>query len=940
MGIDAVSLLMAGVVYYGAPLLEHVNSRISGELSAGFDALFDKVTQRLPWNKFKKSTLQETALAINKELKLDEDLKLDTSRLAAEMTQKCPHIYDIVQDFSGNSGVVMNINNSGARIERMINIGSQIKNQNNFNNIIGNVYIGTDRFILRLESHARSHNKNYIKTYYYGSNLLDLFGREDEMNALRTFVDASSKLSMLLMTGQGGVGKSRLAFELCNEYRSKGYDAGFLAKHHADIAADWSPERPTLIVIDYAAERIKQICQIISLYEYSHGWRYPVKVLLIERDEELLNSYLMRDKAFDAELFDCIKFFNNSSLSINPLHKSDLLKIMRQVLNQNRYEKPISDDMLWRLFNKVDPKKRTIFAAYLAEAISSEDIGLNECSAEGVLDRIYKKEMNRWKELTKNNYDCIQHINLMYLATLNGGCLKSVFDDHGASTLLPGYSHELYASLVSACPEKNGVIYPIEPDIFGEYFLLKLYDEMSTKQNGIAMLERLNCVAWRQPLVDIHNVMYRLFADFHDLDKVLKFCNWCISCADESDVSTRIALLCAKNNIGLSLNILGRHKDALKILKEVAKQDPSFAFAWDNMGASLSAVGQHKMAIEAHDRAIKLNAGNAYAHANKAATHADAGDYSLAAKEIGKAIKINPTIASFWCEYGYILGAYMGQYSEGIAALDKSLELKPNEAMTWLKRGMVLLADKKYQEAVDSNNMAIKLGYDGCVAWDNLGNALLHLGRYEECMQACNHAIKIYPDNVASRVNMSRLYMHSEQYDEAHALLTEALRIQPDNFIALNNVCSILLRKKLYDKALIIAEKQIELDPQSSLSWMSRAASLEGLGRLKESIPNFEKAISLDPNSSSAWAELGRALYNLGQYKQALNKLTRAVELYPDNIRAWEDIESVYEALGSSGEAAQAQAVCNEVRQSGVLTEQTFTQRNIINTNDYLEIDE
>lgn len=122
MDVDAISLITAGIAFYGNPLLEHVHSRVGGELNAGFDAFFNKVTQCFPWNKFKHDTLKETEESIKNELQLNAGFRQDLTKLAIDAGLNCSQILDVIRDYNDHNITVTNINNSGANIKKITNI--------------------------------------------------------------------------------------------------------------------------------------------------------------------------------------------------------------------------------------------------------------------------------------------------------------------------------------------------------------------------------------------------------------------------------------------------------------------------------------------------------------------------------------------------------------------------------------------------------------------------------------------------------------------------------------------------------------------------------------------------------------------------------------------------------------------------------------------------
>jgi hypothetical protein len=115
-----------------------------------------------------------------------------------------------------------------------------------------------------------------------------LIGRDQELQELRAFRDSAfepggPKVSWWLWYGEGGVGKSRLALDFLYESLDR-WQAGFLHKGFPERIADWQPEHPTLIVIDYAATYAENCREAISsLAAKKDRLRHPVRFLLLER---------------------------------------------------------------------------------------------------------------------------------------------------------------------------------------------------------------------------------------------------------------------------------------------------------------------------------------------------------------------------------------------------------------------------------------------------------------------------------------------------------------------------------------------------------------------------------------------------------------------------------------------------------------------------------
>lgn len=83
-------------------------------------------------------------------------------------------------------------------------------------------------------------------------------GRREELDFLTRWCDGDERRSVLLLTGEGGSGKTRLMIEWCRHLRHLGWHAGFLRQDRK--AEDLDPvlegSAPRLIVLDYAETRL------------------------------------------------------------------------------------------------------------------------------------------------------------------------------------------------------------------------------------------------------------------------------------------------------------------------------------------------------------------------------------------------------------------------------------------------------------------------------------------------------------------------------------------------------------------------------------------------------------------------------------------------------------------------------------------------------------
>lgn len=107
-------------------------------------------------------------------------------------------------------------------------------------------------------------------------------GREDVLRSLEYWCEGNNGLSLRVITGPGGQGKTRLAHELSRRMLRRGWAAGFLAAD-ANQAAIRSIEvagPPVLLMIDYAESRADQTMDLVKA---SISTGRTIRLLLLAR---------------------------------------------------------------------------------------------------------------------------------------------------------------------------------------------------------------------------------------------------------------------------------------------------------------------------------------------------------------------------------------------------------------------------------------------------------------------------------------------------------------------------------------------------------------------------------------------------------------------------------------------------------------------------------
>ena len=128
---------------------------------------------------------------------------------------------------------------------------------------------------------------------------IEMMGREVELADLRAWLHQEKPISVRVITGAAGYGKTRLALELIEEMVPQGWRAGFLTRaemkrfrEQRDLAG-WGWNAPILAVVDYASASARDLHAWLKKLEDSAVWddaetnsKSPLHILLLERQAE------------------------------------------------------------------------------------------------------------------------------------------------------------------------------------------------------------------------------------------------------------------------------------------------------------------------------------------------------------------------------------------------------------------------------------------------------------------------------------------------------------------------------------------------------------------------------------------------------------------------------------------------------------------------------
>ena len=380
--------------------------------------------------------------------------------------------------------------------------------------------------------------------YYFASDSVGLFGRKKEIEALHGFCEVTSKsLLWWVVAGEGGSGKSKLCYKFTKEMEEEGWSVcwpQYRSESDLDKCSDKLPN-DTLFVIDYAEDNMADIYKWITTMGVAKYKYIKIRVLLLQRRVEQLDDFADSRIAPDVNYENLRQAMYDEPLWLGHL-KDDALKSAINDFAKHRSDRKrrMTKDSTKLVLSKLkeidgvtafheQELLRPLYALILTDAYIQGNDYITSWSITDVLDYVYKNEKKSIRRATIAGCGSIgdrvasdSRIVVAY-ATIIGGftvteedleaSIPEVYKDlkkyeerepdivelFCENRHLLGFKDEKYI-----CP-------PLEPDIIGEYFVLKVLSELRKKDQRQELIKS----AWGRPDKTVAFIN-RLFKDFSE----------------------------------------------------------------------------------------------------------------------------------------------------------------------------------------------------------------------------------------------------------------------------------------------------------------------------------------------------------------------------------------------------------------------------------------
>ncbi len=299
-------------------------------------------------------------------------------------------------------------------------------------------------------------------------------------------------------------------------------------------------------------------------------------------------------------------------------------------------------------------------------------------------------------------------------------------------------------------------------------------------------------------------------------------------------------------------------RDSVTLFERAVAVTAENAQAQNNLGFSLQDVGRSAEAKRCYAEAVRIAPDDPLYRKNLGLVLAREGDTNAANVHLQFAIQ---------------------RYLEMARA-------QPESAETFNAIGIALNAMGERREAANYYAQAVRHAPRNSVYRNNLGVALARQGDVSGAIAQHEEAIRLTPKYTEAYINLGAELVAGGRLAEAVLRIQQALRSKPNSAEAHNNLGGVLARMGRDEEAILHYAEALRWDPKLAQIHLNLGLSLLKLGQLPKAVEAFSEAARLDNKSVEAAYNLGKGRVLLGQFETATATLTELVNRTPTHAAA------------------------------------------------------
>jgi Flp pilus assembly protein TadD len=208
---------------------------------------------------------------------------------------------------------------------------------------------------------------------------------------------------------------------------------------------------------------------------------------------------------------------------------------------------------------------------------------------------------------------------------------------------------------------------------------------------------------------------------------------------------------------------------------------------------------------------------------------------------------------------------------------EKALRLLPDNPRVQYKRGLLLVAAKMDDEAIQGFKTVLEKEPGNALAYEGLGEAFFQSKNYPEAEQHLQRAIVLDPKLWKSHNILGVIHDYQGRHDMAIREYQAALALRPENGDLYNNLGMSYYLAGKYEDAVKAFYQALDAKNAQSKVYNNLGLALFKMGKHPEALEALRKG----GNEAQAYNNLGCMYMGHGDHSKAARSFEKAIELKP-----------------------------------------------------------
>ena len=233
------------------------------------------------------------------------------------------------------------------------------------------------------------------------------------------------------------------------------------------------------------------------------------------------------------------------------------------------------------------------------------------------------------------------------------------------------------------------------------------------------------------------------------------------------------------------------------------------------------------------------------------------------------------------------------ELAKALEAVEFGLEQFPFSSVLMVKKADLLLASRKYSEALEILEKAELYDSNDINLYILKTDAYLALDLQPQAVELLEEALLQFTgeERIELLFELADVYDDYEEFEKVFDCLKLILEDDPNNEEALYKICFWTDFTGRNEESIRLHNYIINEFPYNELAWFNLGAAYQGLKLYEKAIDAYLYATTIDEKFDYAYRNMGDAYLRLRKYKDAIEVLEKVLELSrPEDV--------IYEAIG------------------------------------------